>query len=83
MEKVYSRSAVLKVIEKYTEELDGTLDIIDENSVLLDFGLAVLSAPDHKYIIIKDKYLSEWSSAYTVKQYKKLPKKYQELITNL
>jgi hypothetical protein len=81
--KTYTRQAVLKTIDKYINELDGELHIIDENSVLLDFRLAVLTAPKYRSIVIQNQYLNEWSSAYTVRQYKKLPNKYKDAISKL
>ena len=80
--KLYTNTCIENTIAKYID-LGGQLDIIDENSCLLAFNLAVLSAPNYKYLIIKDKYLNDWSSAYTVKKYNKLPKKYSDLINKI
>lgn len=71
--KLYNQNAIEKLKELYQ---GGQLDIIIEGC-LLEFQLAIFSKEGKKYTIVKDKYLNSWSSAYTMKHYNKLPKKYQ------
>lgn len=79
--KTYTETAVQKAIDTYIKR-GGAIDIIEEGC-LLSFSLAILHAPNLKYIVIKEQYLNEWSSAYVAKQYNKLPKKYQIALDKL
>lgn len=33
-----------------------------------------------KFIVIKEVYLNEWSSAHTIRKYNKIPKKYEKIL---
>lgn len=72
--KLYSSEAVEKLAEKYLAR-GGTVTKLAD-SVLLEYGLAIFQAEGAKATVVKDKYLNAWSSAYTVKMYNVLPKKY-------
>lgn len=40
----------------------------------------IITAPNKKTAIIKEKYLNEWSSGVTIRLYNNTPKKYQTII---
>ena len=78
--KLYSNTAVEKLANKYIEK-GGFINKITD-SVLLEYGLAIFSGDNLISCIVKDVYINEWSSAYSVKFYNKLPKKYQLILDN-
>ncbi len=59
----------------------GKVTII-EKGCMLTYGLAICQKEGFKSAVIKEEYLDPWSSAYSIKLYKKLPKKYQKLLDN-
>lgn len=73
--KLYSNQAVEKLANQYIEK-GGFIDKI-EDSTLLEYGLAIFSGDKLKFAIVKDIFINEWSSGYSVRFYNKLPKKYQ------
>ena len=76
--KLYSSSAVEKLAEKYIAR-GGIITVLEE-SVLLEYGLAIFQAEGAKSAVIQDHFLNEWSSAYRVRMYNVLPKKYEKLL---
>lgn len=67
------------LIEKYSNRenfVDYTIcgSLIDNH---------ILIADGCKTTIVREKYLNEWSSCYTIIMYNKTPKKYQEIISLL
>ena len=76
--KLYSNTAVENLAEQYRAR-GGTITKLRE-SVLLEYGLAVFQASGAKSTVVRDKYLNEWSSAYIVRMYNKLPKKYEKML---
>lgn len=71
--KLYTKKAIDNLIEKYDEK-HGDM-ISQEGSLLTEY---LLFWKGLKFAVVLEQYLNEWSSAYTVKMYKKLPKKYDE-----
>jgi hypothetical protein len=76
--KLYSSEAVEKLAEKYIAR-GGTITKL-RDSVLLEYGLAIFQAEGAKATVVRDKFLNEWSSAYVVRMYNKLPKKYEQML---
>lgn len=76
--KLYSSEAVEKLAQKYIAR-GGIITVLKE-SVLLEYGLAIFQAEGAKATVVQDKYLNEWNSAYTVRMYNKLPKKYEQML---
>ena len=76
----YNLESVEMLISNYLE-LGG--DMIEIEEGVLGLGKILLhSAPKKCTIIITEKYVSSWSSTHTVRQYRKTPKKYQNIIDN-
>ena len=73
--------AVDNLADKFVKK-GGEIITLRDGS-LLNFGLAVFQCEGLHTAIIREQYLNEWSSAYSVKQYKTLPKKYADMIENL
>lgn len=76
--QLYSLEAVLKLRDKYLDR-DGMVYTI--YGCLLDNY--IFTAPNCKTTIVKEKYLNEWSSAYTITMYNNTPAKYEKVITAL
>ena len=74
--QLYSQDAVNNLIEKFEKRENFQLYIIS-GSLLDNY---ILTADNTKTAIIKEEFLNEWSSAYTIILYNKTPKKYQQII---
>lgn len=76
---LYSYKQVDALIEKYANKGGETLQL-DEgvlgsgNWLLFDYSGRL------KFIVIKEVYLNEWSSAHTIRKYNKMPKKYEKIL---
>jgi len=73
--KLYTNTEGDNLVQKYIDK--GGEVITVKEGCLLDYGIAILIADGYKTTILKEKYLNEWSSAYTKKSYNKLPTKYK------
>ena len=68
-----------ELIDKYVNKCQGMIHTIEEG--VLGLGTILLhSAEGKKSIIIKERFVSEWSSTHTIRMYNKLPKKYESII---
>ncbi len=75
----YSLKDCENLIEKYVSEFNGESLIVDEG--VLGLGTILLhSAKGKKTIIIKEYFVSSWSSGHSIRMYNKIPKKYLKLI---
>ena len=65
------------LIDKYVNKYNGQMNIIEEGC--LGLGKILLhSAIGKCTIIIEEYYISAWASGHKVRQYKKMPKKYEK-----
>ena len=79
--KIYTLTACEKYIDKYINKYKG--EVLEIKEGILGLGTVLLfNAKGKKTVIIKEIYLSAWSSGHTVRMYNKIPKKYLELINN-
>jgi len=79
MATIYTLKACENLISDYVNLHSGECTTIEEGS--LGLGKVLLhSAEGKKSVIINEVFLSAWSSGHTVRQYNKLPKKYQKYI---
>lgn len=76
MANLYTQTAVDNLINRFSECENFELYTIPGS--LLDNH--IITAKGKKTAIIREKYLNEWSSAYTIILYNKTPKKYQNII---
>lgn len=72
----YTQQAVDNLIKKFEARQNFNIYTI-EGSLLDNY---ILTADNTKTAIIKEQFLNEWSSAYTIILYNKTPKKYQQVI---
>lgn len=72
--KLYSNHAVEKLEDRYKEK--GGEVVVLKDGCLLKYGLAIFKGDGLKSAVVRDIYLNSWSSAYSVRFYNELPKKY-------
>lgn len=77
-QKLYGCEAVSNLINKYIER-DGTVLTLEEGS--LGYGLTVMFGDGLKTTVVKEYPINCWSSGHTIRKYKKIPKKYEQMIT--
>jgi hypothetical protein len=78
--KGYTCAQIEELIKKYTS-LGGIVTEADEG--VLGYGTLILhSLKRYKSIVVKEFYENSQSSLHSVRQYNKLPKKYQKIIDN-
>lgn len=77
MSSLHSCKAVEDLIQKYVD-LGGTVEEVIPGT--LGYGLTLLYGYGLKSIVIREVYLNEWSSAHTVRMYKKMPKEYERML---
>jgi len=77
--KLYSLKSCESLIDTYVNTYKGVLTTIEEG--VLGLGTLLLhSASGKKCIVIKEVYLTPWSSGHTIRKYNKLPRKYENSI---
>lgn len=79
-DKYYDSDYVQRLINKYYDT-DSTTELYQiQEGCLLEYGLLIITADKCKTAIIKECYINSQSSGYSVRLYRKTPKKYQEMI---
>lgn len=73
---LYTQEAVNNILNAYSKK--SNYDIIKFDGSLLDNY--IVFGDNLKTTIIKEIYLNEWSSAYSIRMYNKTPQKYQKII---
>ena len=75
----YTLETCKNLIEKYANQHGGEITTVREG--VLGLGTVVLHrAEGKKTYVINEVYVNAWVSAYTVRSYNKIPKKYEKLI---
>lgn len=81
MKNLYSCKAVAELIDDYINR-GGEVVTIEEG--VLGYGITLLYDTREpmrlKFIVIKEVYLNAWSSAHTIRQYNKIPQKYEKML---
>ena len=72
--KHYTPGVCESLIYKYLHEFKGEVTVIKEGC--LGLGTVLLSAEGMKYVVIRERFQTSWSSTHTIRMYNKLPKKY-------
>ena len=75
----YTDEYVSELVQKY-ESLDGGYLHLIKQGGLLKYRFIILTADDKKSVVITEKHLNEWSSAYTITEYDELPQKYEDML---
>jgi len=68
------------LIHRYVNKLGGEIITIKEGG--LGLGITLLHGKGKYTILIKEFYITTWTSGHKVTRYRKTPKKYQILIDN-
>lgn len=76
MKTLYNQTAIDNLFKQY-ENRAGFMSYLIPGSLLDGY---ILTAPGCKTTIIKEVYLNEWSSGYSVRMYNTIPTKYQKII---
>ena len=77
---LYTLEAVEQTINNWIEA-GGQIDTVEEGT--LGWGLTICHGEGLKTAIITEVPLNEWSSAHTIRVYKKIPKKYQVMLDDM
>lgn len=77
MSTLYTCSAVERLMRIYNEK-GGEITEIEEGT--LGYGLLIMHGDGLKTTVVREVYLNEWSSAHTIRKYKKCPKKYMKML---
>lgn len=81
MKNLYSCKAVAELIDDYIDR-GGEVVTIEEGC--LGYGITLLydlrDPMQLKFIVIKEVYLNEWSSAHSIRQYNRIPQKYNKML---
>lgn len=81
MKNLYSCKAVAELIDYYINR-GGEVAYIEEG--VLGYGTTLLydlrDPMQLKFIVIKEVYLNEWSSAHSIRQYNRIPQKYNKML---
>ena len=78
MSQLYNLTAVNNLIDRYYQKDPNDTCLWTLTGSLVDNH--IITAPNLKSAVIKEVYLNEWSSAYSIRLYNKLPKKYEKVI---
>ncbi len=73
----YSIESIENMIHKYYE-LGG--DVVEVIPGCLGYGTTICYGDGLKTAIIQEHYLNEWSSGNTIRFYRKMPKKYADML---
>ena len=78
---LYDYKQVDALIAKYVDKGGETLQL-DEGTLGSGDWLLYDYSGSLKFIVIKEVYLNEWSSAHTIRKYNKIPKKYEKILSD-
>jgi hypothetical protein len=82
MKNNYTLKSCEDLIELYLREFKGQMTILEEG--VLGLGTILLhSAEGKKTIVIKEFFISAWSSGHSIRRYNKMPKKYVKLLEKI
>ena len=79
----YSSFVVNRLIDNYMSQANAPEFYVIDEGTLLEYGLAILTSDDKKTYIIRECYVNEWTSGYSIRRYNKTPRKYQDMIDRL
>jgi len=79
---LYDLKTVEKLISDYVGKHAGDVTELEEG--VLGYGTTLLHNGDKvSTIVIKEVYINAWSSGHSIRQYKKIPKKYEKLLGSI
>ena len=77
----YTLKSCETLIDTYINTYGGDMFLLEEG--VLGLGKILLCAEGKKTVIIKEIYLTAWSSGHTIRRYNKTPKKYTKLMDKI
>lgn len=77
---LYTLEAVEQTINNWIKA-GGQIDTVEDGT--LGWGLTICHGEGLKTAIITEVPLNEWSSAHTIRVYKKMPKKYRQMLEDM
>ena len=77
--KLYDCDYIAHLIAQYHDK-GGEVITIEEGT--LGYGFMIMFGEGLKTTIVKEVYVSAWSSGHSVRMYRKTPKKYEKMITD-
>ena len=80
--KMYTLEVCENLISKYINDYHGEVTTLSEG--VLGLGLVILhNANGKKITVIRERYLNANSSGHTIRQYNKMPEKYNKLLEEI
>lgn len=79
MTKLHSTLQISNLIQRYID-LGGECHQIEEG-VLGHGTLLLTGAPQRRHIVVREVPVNEWNSLHRIRQYNKLPIKYQKILS--
>ena len=80
MKNWYTLESCNNLMQKYYDK-GGNCVTVREGS--LGLGTVVCYGDNLKTSIIQEHFVNSWSSVHTIRMYKKMPKKYEELVNKI
>ena len=80
MKKWYTLESCNNLMEKYYAK-GGNCVTVCEGS--LGLGTVVCYGKNLKTSVIQEHFVNSWSSVHTIRMYKRMPKKYEELVSKI
>lgn len=80
MRRYIELDGIKRIIDTYLER-GG--EVVELEEGVLGYGMLMLYGTGLKTTIINEVYLNPWSSAHTIRMYRSMPRKYQEMLNKL
>ena len=80
MKKWYTLEACNNLMEKYYRKGGNCVTVCEGN---LGLGTVVCYGDKLKTSVIQEHFVNSWSSVHTIRMYKRMPKKYEELVSKI
>ena len=75
----YTIKSIEELINRYLERNGEVIEVIEG---CLGYGTTICYGEGLKSTVIQEYFENSWSSSHTVRMYNKLPKKYEDMLTN-
>lgn len=80
MRRYIETDGIKSLIDTY---LDLLGEVVELQEGVLGYGTLMLYGKGLKTTIIQEIYLNPWSSTHTIRTYRRMPRKYQEMLKKL
>jgi len=75
----YTIESIEELINRYLERNGEVVEVVEG---CLGYGTTICYGEGLKSTVIQEHFENSWSSSHTVRMYNKLPKKYEDMLTN-